>query len=388
MKKFLMILVAGIIFVFTPVVLAADFSDLGKEHWAYPAVTEMTLRGILNGYPDNTFQPNKPITRAEFAKILVTSLKLDVISNTEFSDVSQQHWAYDYIKIASNYLPGDVTQDNSFYFPNQTVSREDMAFAIVGAMGLENTNVNLEVLNRFTDSNSISDNRKRYVAIAVENDILHGNEDGTFASKGNLTRAEVSQLMLNVLKKKQVAVYLPSVTANSIKELNNLEEYRELFVLNRDLEEDEELKVVFSVRGELIQDSVKEKYFKNIDMTTSVSDKVVSARISDIWEFAKSKGIFAQNAEIECNLLKNHVVVASDVIRTRLTEPYLVKGIVADKGISSKLSGFNYVLIVGEEYDTKLDISDIEIGEKIYFYVSGEDEIQSKMIDGKIERCY
>ena len=50
---------------------AADFTDAGKIGEAYrTAVSEMTRRGVLNGYPDGSFQPGGTLTREEGAKIV------------------------------------------------------------------------------------------------------------------------------------------------------------------------------------------------------------------------------------------------------------------------------------------------------------------------------
>lgn len=46
------------------------FIDVPETHWAYKAIEELAEMGIINGYEDGTFQPNKPVTRAEVAAII------------------------------------------------------------------------------------------------------------------------------------------------------------------------------------------------------------------------------------------------------------------------------------------------------------------------------
>ena len=53
------------------------FSDLPKEHWAYEKVETMTSKGVITGYKDGTFKPEKSVTREEFATILTKTLELD-----------------------------------------------------------------------------------------------------------------------------------------------------------------------------------------------------------------------------------------------------------------------------------------------------------------------
>lgn len=202
MKKYLLIMVNLLVFLASNIVFAVSFSDLTNEHWAYEPIIEMANKGILSGYPDGTFLPNKPITRAEFAKILVLSLNLkdDVYENDVFDDVDSSHWSYDYVRVASNYLSGYTNGSHIYFMPDEQAVREDMAVAIVMATNLQNKQYDLNTLDRFLDKESISESFRKYVSIAVENNLMRGNADGTFNPKGKLTRAEVSQLMLNTTK--------------------------------------------------------------------------------------------------------------------------------------------------------------------------------------------
>ncbi len=200
MKKALGILVI-MITIFSSVVLAVNYTDLSTEHWAYKPIKEMTEKGILSGYPDGSFAPDNVITRAEFAKILVLALNLNQSSsNVVFDDVSENYWAYNYIQIASRYLSGYTNGTSVLYMPDDNAVREDMAVAIVNAAGLQNMSYNLSSLNKFSDKDLISENIKKYVAIAVENGLMNGNADGTFNPKGGLTRAEVSMLITNTME--------------------------------------------------------------------------------------------------------------------------------------------------------------------------------------------
>ena len=201
MKRVVALLVS-ILGILSGTVFAVNFSDLTSDCWAYEPIVEMANKGILNGYPDGTFLPNKSITRAEFAKILVLSLNLkdEENKNNIFDDVDSTHWSYNYVRIASNYLSGYTNGSQIYFMPDEEAVREDMAVAIVMATNLQSKEYDLSTLDRFSDKDSISESFKKYVAIAVENNLMRGNADGTFNPKGKLTRAEVSQLMLNTTK--------------------------------------------------------------------------------------------------------------------------------------------------------------------------------------------
>ena len=121
MKKYLLILVSLLVILTSNIVFAVSFSDLTNEHWAYEPIIEMANKGILAGYPDGTFLPNKSITRAEFAKILVLSLDLkdEANKNNFFDDVDSSHWSYDYVRIASNYLSGYTNGSQIYFMPDE-----------------------------------------------------------------------------------------------------------------------------------------------------------------------------------------------------------------------------------------------------------------------------
>lgn len=181
------------------------FSDLDNSHWAYASVMKMVGLGILEGYGDGTFRPDEPITREQFAKILVLSLNMPLKEPKEptFADVSKDSWAYKYIETAKNYLTG-YKVDGKLYFRGQNVAvREDMAVSIVKAKGLNNRLPNLSVLDSYLDKNDISFNLRNHMAIAVENKIMEGYSNMYLGPQKTLTRAEACELVYksNILSK-------------------------------------------------------------------------------------------------------------------------------------------------------------------------------------------
>lgn len=76
------------------------FSDVEASAWYAEAISQMTGFSLLSGYADGTFQPDAPITRAEFATILSRFPHKDIASTESFSDVTRAHWAYDAIQVA------------------------------------------------------------------------------------------------------------------------------------------------------------------------------------------------------------------------------------------------------------------------------------------------
>lgn len=82
-----------------------EFSDLKSDYWAYDEIMKLVRENVLSGYPDNTFKPEKLVTRAEFTKYIVAGLGLEDIQSNgklKFDDVPKNHWAYDFIRIGVN----------------------------------------------------------------------------------------------------------------------------------------------------------------------------------------------------------------------------------------------------------------------------------------------
>jgi hypothetical protein len=220
MKRIVLILVTLLLFSFA---YADTFSDLPSTHWAINPITEMINRGIIIGYPDGTFKPDQSVTRAEFSKILVMALNLkDENTNIKLKDI-EGHWAEKYMKIGVNYLEPIYWSDTSsvylvpYYKPDEPAIREDVAVAMVKAVGLENKEYDLKTLDRFSDKEEISLGIKKYIAIAVANELLRGHDNGTFEPQGYLTRAQVCQLIINAeqVKEKMEAKVSPKPTKTS-----------------------------------------------------------------------------------------------------------------------------------------------------------------------------
>lgn len=171
------------------------FVDVDKSYWGYSSITEMADEGIVNGYEDNTFQPDKKITKAEFSKIFSLALKTESSNekNVAVSDVDVNHWAYNYIESSIEYFPD--TADGSFK-PNEYITREDAAYALAKKVA-PNVNTN-GVLDRFTDAGEISDDKKYNVSLAVASGIMNGYGNGELNPTGSLTRAQVCTMIVNV----------------------------------------------------------------------------------------------------------------------------------------------------------------------------------------------
>lgn len=136
-KLFSLLLVAVMLFGMATTAFA--YTDVTATAQTGP-VEKLNALGILKGYADGTFKPENPITRAEFAAVIVRTMGLEqaatLINNpTKFSDVTAQYaWAYGYINIATakGVIKGDP---NGKFRPADKVSYAEVVTMILRAGG-------------------------------------------------------------------------------------------------------------------------------------------------------------------------------------------------------------------------------------------------------------
>jgi hypothetical protein len=113
------------------------FSDV-QNHWAKSSILELAGRNLVSGYPDGTFRPNAPVTRAEFAVLMFNCFsKARIIRDfINFKDVPKSHWAYDAIKKANSrgFLVGYPDQT---FKPEQQIPRVQTIIAYAGYQKLD-----------------------------------------------------------------------------------------------------------------------------------------------------------------------------------------------------------------------------------------------------------
>jgi len=112
------------------------FRDLPAGSWVEGPVSRLVSLNILQGYSDNSFRPGKNITRAEFTVILGKALGIKPVSGVSGFNDTRDHWARDYITAVENsgFMAG--YSDNTF-LPDKPISRAEAAVVISKALQLE-----------------------------------------------------------------------------------------------------------------------------------------------------------------------------------------------------------------------------------------------------------
>ena len=117
---------------------AAGLSDIYAGDWYANTVGYAVQKGIVSGYPDGTFKPNQPITRAEFSSIASRFADLTEEKDLTFSDLDASHWGYKAIRLAASNGWISGYPDNTFR-PEQAITRAEV------------TSITNRMLNRYAD---------------------------------------------------------------------------------------------------------------------------------------------------------------------------------------------------------------------------------------------
>jgi S-layer homology domain len=182
----------------------AQASDVAGN-WAEPFIKALVAKDIIKGYPDGTFKPDQPVTRAEFAALLNKAFDLkEVRAARKFKDVPKKFWAAEVIQKAykGGFLSG---YPNGTFAPKQNIIRIQSLVSLVNGSKLEPSG-NLDINGVFGDAaqvpsygqNALIAATQRCVAVSVEYDSskLPG---GNFGPNTVATRADVAAYIHQVL---------------------------------------------------------------------------------------------------------------------------------------------------------------------------------------------
>lgn len=177
----------------TYVALAAttDLNDVPSGFWAASAIDQALAAGIASGFPDGSFLPGAPVTRAQLAKMLVLALGLapQIQSASRFADVAAGAWYDPYVGAAAQ--AGIVVGVTPTRFaPDLPVTREEMAVMVARAFRLTGGRT-----APFTDSAAIDAWAAAGVRATVAAGYMGGFPDGSFQPLAAATRAQTAKVL-------------------------------------------------------------------------------------------------------------------------------------------------------------------------------------------------
>ena len=171
------------------------FPDVPQDHWAFTYIRGLSAKAIIEGMGNGRFEPEGKLTRAQFIKVLVTSL--DLMKDGAvcgFSDVVGNDWHYEYI--ASAVSAGIITTNSGKFNPDEAITREDMClFAYRAAAPAGFTYSQRASGITFSDYATINSGARQAVDVLTRAGIINGYPDGTFKPYGTSARSEVSKLI-------------------------------------------------------------------------------------------------------------------------------------------------------------------------------------------------
>ncbi|MBW4594192.1 MAG: S-layer homology domain-containing protein [Brasilonema angustatum HA4187-MV1] len=180
-----------------PVSVNTDFSDM-TGHWAIAFVEVLHKNNLMNGFPDGTFRPKAPITRAEYADVIARSFQLPPGKKIrKFTDVKRGFWASSAIERAASMEFISAFPDGTFR-PMQNLTRIQTIVSLVNGLKLSGGNPN--ILGLFGDSAQIPSAATNAVAVATENLLIVNYPDIKLLEPlRDITRAEVAACIYQAL---------------------------------------------------------------------------------------------------------------------------------------------------------------------------------------------
>lgn len=192
-----MVIAAGLMTPTTAQTSQAKFKDV-QGHWAQNCIEHLAERNIISGYPDGNFRPSAPVTRAEFAAMVVKAFP-DAINATrptrpiQFGDVPANYWAYQSINQASaaEFLRG---YPGSLFKPSQNIPRAQVLVALAGGLGYKAAQPIATTLSaNFNDVQAIPDYARNAIAAATEKQIVVNYPNAKALNPNQVaTRADVA----------------------------------------------------------------------------------------------------------------------------------------------------------------------------------------------------
>lgn len=189
-------------FVWNPV----TFNDVAG-HWPKDEINDMGSRMIIDGVGDGCFEPDRDITRAEFAVMIIKALGLEPGAyNKEFTDVKSTDWYSGYIKKASEV--GIISgYGNGQFGADDKITREQAMVIISRIIKIYKLEVDFEasesedLLSNFMDLSESSDWAMEGIYECVKKGIVTGKSAGILEPNENLTRAEAAAIIHRLLQK-------------------------------------------------------------------------------------------------------------------------------------------------------------------------------------------
>jgi uncharacterized protein YkwD len=295
MKKLLLFIAA--LFSFFPSLATYAYSDVPQTHSSFQAIEYLSKNNILKGFDDGTFRPDRPITRAEFMKIVILAKELAKLSEeTTYIFPSEQNFELP----PTNPIPEDSSINTSLpaSLPANEPENNTFTATFESATSTKPTQALLE--NCFTDVKE-TDWYAIYLCSAKQEGFIDGYADGSFKPNNVINIAEASKIAVKILNLNDNAItgkywyssYLHILTVNNY--LPSSVKY-----LNQDLKRGEVAELIWRIVQEihtepsLSESQLEESYCQKSpeDLPANINmDKVRETWLAWYNEVRKAEGL-------------------------------------------------------------------------------------------------
>ncbi len=185
-------------YIVVPDSLTVSFADV-DSHWSEPFIRGLASQGLVSGFSDGKFMPEGPMTRAQYAALLVNTFNpLPKREPMTFGDVPSNHWAAAAIQRAyrGKLLSGG---SDGLFRPDKNILRIEVLLSLVN--GLELPPGNVALLNRFTDLGAITNDalQKAIASATTHRLVVNYPDPARLNPMRDATRAEVAGMVYQAL---------------------------------------------------------------------------------------------------------------------------------------------------------------------------------------------
>ena len=183
-----------------PATAQANFSDVSISYWARPFIEKLAEKNVIKGFPDGSFKPDQPVTRAQFAAIVRQAFERDASRQYRgFADVPTNHWAQPAIGKAYSTRFMSGYPDNLFK-PNQEIPKVQALVSLASGLELEPKVPADKALATYKDAAEIPDYANPGVTAATEAGLVVNYPNANFLNPNQqATRAEIAAFVYQAL---------------------------------------------------------------------------------------------------------------------------------------------------------------------------------------------
>ncbi|UHA74868.1 S-layer homology domain-containing protein [Paenibacillus sp. 481] len=174
--------------------VSTAYQDI-NQHWAQAEINRWSERGVVKGVNDQSFAPDRALSRAEWAMIINKAFqfeagKSEAAKTASFADVSAEAWFATAVHTASE--KGYMNGYNGVFNPNKSLTRQEAALSLQRLLQIDRST---DYKTNWTDKQQVAAWATDAVMSVAEAGLISGYSNGTFQPNKEITRAEAVKLL-------------------------------------------------------------------------------------------------------------------------------------------------------------------------------------------------